>query len=232
MNRLSVDKVPVATAIYKGSGKKWFMQIAEQLEMETVDAETEKPLSMDALKDEILCNLKPGTVFILPEAKRLTTAIRYWLEDAIAADCVIVAFAVAVPMRDVWLDMVTIELDTPDGDNVRSAMIDEAHRLNWQIDDATIAKLLPLAGGNVSIARKVIRGHRIGITHKAKPEHKQYVVIMPILIAALFSFAVLRYIGMGTGNQSMKIFGGVALVAAMALKQLGQVKGSTRGYGQ
>jgi hypothetical protein len=36
-----------------------------------------------------------------------------------------------------------------------------------------------------------------------KPEHTQYVVIMPVIIAMLFSFAVVRFIGMGTGNKGL-----------------------------
>jgi len=63
-------------------------------------------------------------------------------------------------------------------------------------------------------------------------EHTQYLVIMPILIAALFAFAVVRFVGMGTGNKGLYITGGVCLVAAMALKQLGHVKGARKRLGQ
>jgi hypothetical protein len=55
---------------------------------------------------------------------------------------------------------------------------------------------------------------------------------MPILIAALFAFAVVRFVGLGTGNKGLYITGGVCLVAAMALKQLGQVKGARKRLGQ
>jgi hypothetical protein len=65
-----------------------------------------------------------------------------------------------------------------------------------------------------------------------KPEHTNYVVIMPIIIAALFSFAVVRFIGMGTGNKGLYITGGVCLVSAMALKQLGNVRGARKRLGQ
>jgi hypothetical protein len=56
--------------------------------------------------------------------------------------------------------------------------------------------------------------------------------IMPIIIAALFSFAVVRFIGMGSGNKGLYITGGVCLVSAMALKQLENVRGVRRKLGQ
>jgi hypothetical protein len=56
--------------------------------------------------------------------------------------------------------------------------------------------------------------------------------MMPILLAALFSFAVIRYVGMGTGNKNWQIFGGVALTVAMAAKQLGRIEGAKKRLGQ
>lgn len=80
------------------------------------------------------------------------------------------------------------------------------------------------------LARKVVRQEKLGINPTM--EHRQYLVMMPILIAALFSFAILRYVGMGTGNKNWQIFGGVALTVAMAAKQLGRVEGAKKKLGQ
>lgn len=225
----SVENCAIAT--YKGSGKKFFQSIASQLDIPTEDVETEKPLTMDALKEEILLNVGDGTVFVLPEAKRLTTGIRYWLEDCMAAGVVLVCFATAVPQRDIFLDMVTLELSAPEDDLIREVMAREADRIGLRIDRSRLAALQPLAGRNPMLAKKVIRAEKLGLNNEAKPEHTQYLVIMPIIIAALFSFAVLRFVGMGTGNKSLYITGGVALVGGMALKQLGQVRGSRKRLG-
>ena len=51
-----------------------------QLDCPTHD-DNEKALTVDALKEEILVNSGENTLLILPEAKRLSTSIRYWLED-------------------------------------------------------------------------------------------------------------------------------------------------------
>ena len=81
------------------------------------------------------------------------------------------------------------------------------------------------------LARKIIKNEKLGLKQD-KPEHTQYVVIMPILVALLMSFGIIRFVGMGTGNKSLYIFGGVTLVAGMTLKQLGSVRGARKRLGQ
>ncbi|MEM9486907.1 MAG: hypothetical protein AAGA83_24810 [Cyanobacteria bacterium P01_F01_bin.116] len=230
----------VATAIYKGSGKKFFVSIAEQLDIPTAqpkynkDGEPvgEKALTMDALKDEIAENMRADTLLIFPEAKRLTTGVRYWLEDVIANGVKVVCFAAANPQRDIFLEMLEMELELPTDRAIRETMQAEADRLGLKLDRSRLAELQPLAGRNPMLAKKVIRNERLGLNREASPQHTQYVVIMPILIACLMAFGVVRFIGMGTRNKSLYIFGGVALIAGMTLKQVGQVRGARKRLGQ
>ena len=65
--------------------------------------ENDKAMTVDALKEEILVNSNENTLLVFPEAKRLTTSIRYWLEDMISAGVRVVCFAVANPGRDIFL---------------------------------------------------------------------------------------------------------------------------------
>lgn len=223
-----------AIVTYKGSGKKFFQTLAQQLKIPT-EVEDEngkgKVLTMDALKDEIAENIGDQTLLIFPESKRLTTAVRYWLEDAIANGTKVVCFAVTNPGKEIFLDMIEIELELPDDARIREVMQQEAERQSLQISRSRLAELQPLAGRNPMLARKVIRNEKLGLKQE-KVEHTQYIVIMPILIAMLFLLAVARFIGMGTGNKALYITGGVAFVAAMALKQLGQVRGARKRFGQ
>jgi hypothetical protein len=128
--------------------------------------------------------------------------------------------------------MLEIELELPGDHHIRSVMQDEANRLGLPISRSRLAELQPLAGRNPMLARKVIRNEQLGLNQKANPEHTQYLVIMPILIAMLMAFGVVRFIGMGTKNKSLYIFGGVTLVAGMTLKQLGSVRGARKRLGQ
>ncbi|WP_228016375.1 hypothetical protein [Leptolyngbya ectocarpi] len=187
---------------------------------------------MDVLKDEIAENIGPQTLLIFPEAKRLTTGVRYWLEDAISNDVKVICFAAANPGRDIFLEMLEVELELPSDKLIRETMQAEAERMGLQLSRSRLAELQPLAGRNPMLARKVIRNERLGLNREASPQHTQYVVIMPILIACLMAFGVVRFIGMGTRNKSLYIFGGVALIAGMTLKQVGQVRGARKRLGQ
>jgi hypothetical protein len=228
-----------AIATYKGSIKKFFIAIAMQLDIPTTETQYnkngdpigEKDLTVDALKQEILENSGEDTLLIFPESKRLTTSIRYWIEDMMAAGAKVVCFAVANPGKDIFLDMLEIELSLPSDAHIRLVMAAEAQRQGLQIDKSRLAELQPLAGRNPMLARKIIKNEALGLKQE-KPEHTQYVVIMPVIIAMLFSFAVVRFIGMGTGNKGLYITGGVCLVSAMALKQLGNVRGARKRLGQ
>jgi hypothetical protein len=223
----------VATATYKGSGKKFFQQLAEQLDIPTEiedDKGRVKQLTLDQLKEEIALNIPTDALLLLPEAKRLTTGIRFWLEDLIETGCRVCCFAVANPQRDIFITMIEVELELPSDRTVRSAMEDEAAKLNLNLTPARISQLQPLAGRNPMLARKVIRQEKHGINQPV--EHRQYLVMMPVILTALFSFAIIRYVGMGTGNKNWQIFGGISLTVAMAAKQLGRLEGAKKKLGQ
>ncbi len=230
---LLAGEFSIAMATYKGSGKKFFQQIAEQLDMPTEiedDKGKIKQLTLDQLKEEIALNIPTDALLLLPEAKRLTTGIRFWLEDLIEAGCRVCCFAVANPNRDIFVEMIEVELELPSDRTIRSAMEEEAAKLNLNLTPARLSQLQPLAGRNPMLARKVVRQEKLGINQTV--EHRQYLVMMPLILAALFSFAVIRYVGIGTGNKNWQIFGGISLTVAMAAKQLGRVEGAKKRLGQ
>ncbi|MEO0376736.1 MAG: hypothetical protein AAF329_19375, partial [Cyanobacteria bacterium P01_A01_bin.17] len=147
-----------------------------------------------------------------------TTGIRYWLEDLMSEGVRIVCFAAANPGRDIFLEMLEIELELPSDRHIREVMEQEAQAQGLNLSKVELAQLQPLAGRNPMLARKVVKNHRLGLTQKAKPQHTQYVMIMPLVIACLMPFGIVRFIGMGTQNKSLYIFDGAALIAGMTLK--------------
>jgi hypothetical protein len=223
-----------AIAVYKGSAKQFLVTVAEQWDIPTeteMDEEgRSRPLTVDQLKEEILANVSAAMVLILPESQRLPASIKYWLEDLLEQGGRLVAFAPVNPGKGFYLELLEVELALPSDRAIREEMTREAQQQGLTLSQARLAQLQPLAGRNPLLARKVIRREKLGIQQQT--EHTQYLVIMPILIAALFAFAVVRFVGMGTNNKGLYITGGVCLVAAMALKQLGQVKGARKRLGQ
>jgi len=71
------DEFDTVIAIYKGSPKKFFTDIADQLKIPTTepkynrngDEVGEKPLMIEGLKDEIAQNIGDRTLLIFPESK-------------------------------------------------------------------------------------------------------------------------------------------------------------------
>jgi hypothetical protein len=157
--------------------------------------------------------------------------IRYWLERAIAAGVKVVCFAASNPRRDIFIRLIEIELEMPTDAFIRVTMAAEAQRLGLMLSESELAELQPLAGRNPMIARNVIRDRKLGIKSKGI-DHTQYLVMMPVILAMLLAFGIVRFVGLGTGNRSLYIAGGVALTAGMAMKQLGNVKGARKRLGQ
>ena len=219
-----------AIATYKGSSKKFFASIAFQLDIPT-ENEDGKPLTMDALKDEIAENCGDNTLLIFPEAKRLTTGIRYWLEDLIASGVRVVCFAVANPGKDIFLEMLEVELELPSDAYIRIVMAAEAQRQGLRLSKSRLASLQPLAGRNPMLARKVIRNEALGLKQN-KPSHTQYIDISPLIIGGLTLLGIVRFVGIGTGNKGLYVIGGMALILVMTLRQLSRVRGSKKKQGE
>lgn len=224
-------EMDVAIAVYKGSGKKFFQSIAEQLDIPTENEEG-KPMSMDALKDEIALNVNEQTLLIFPEAKRLTTGIRYWLEDLMSNGVRVCCFAVLNPSRDIFLKMIEIELELPSDRAIRETMQQEARALGLTLSESRLAELQPLAGRNPLLARKTIQREKLGM-NPDKVEHAQYLDITPLIMAAVAMLGVLKFWGMATGDRTMYIIGGIAIMFGLSMRYLGKIgNNSRRKFGQ
>ncbi len=225
----------VAIATYKGSSKQFFQGLAQQLgcpiEAEPDERGRSRSLTVDQLKEEIALNVGDQTLLVLPESRRLPASVRYWVEDLMGDGVRVLATAVVNPGRDIFLDMVEVEIALPDDQVIRSAMRDEARRRGLRLTEAQLAQLQPLAGRNPAIARKVVRNEALGLKQQ-RPEHSQYLDISPLILAATCTLGLLRFIGLGTSNQSLYIVGGVAMMIGLSLKYLGRIRGAKRRYGQ
>jgi hypothetical protein len=209
-----------AVGKWKGSGVQFFRTLAKDWGIPTEDVESGKKLTLDALKQELADNIHDDMLLILPNPK-VPAGVRYWIDDAIGAGLRVACMAAANPNKDIFLEFIEIGLKLPDEAVIRNAMWDESNRQGLKITESEISSLMPLAGRNPMLARKVIQRHALGI--KQAVEHTQYMNIMPIIITGLFSFAIVRFIGMGTGDKELYMIGGVCFTVAMALRQLGRI---------
>lgn len=233
-----IEKFNCAIAIYKGSVKKFLETLAFSLGVDTTEPKYNKNgevtgdrnLTVEELKESILDSAESDTFLILPCANRLPASVRFFLEDTMNNGANIVAIAPVNPSKDIFLHLLEVELELPEDKHIRKVMESEASALGLNLSTAQLAELQPLAGKNPLLARKVIRNEKLGL-NKQNPQHTQYVVIMPIIVAILMAFGIVRFVGMGTGNKSLYIFGGATLVAGMTLKQLASIRGAKKRFG-
>lgn len=217
-----------AIATYKASTKILVKTIAEGLGIPTqTDDEKPKDLNLEQLKEEVLSNIE-GTIIILPEAQRLPQSIRYWLSDCLVDGGRVICLAAQMERKkDLFLELLEIEMALPSDDRIRSIMRAECERYGLRLSEAQLAGLQPLAGRNPMLARKVIRSEALGIKQE-KPEHSQYLDIWPLVLVFFCLLGTLKFIGRGTGEQSLYLIGGVAIMVGMSLRYAGQIKGARR----
>ena len=77
----------------------------------------------------------------------------------------VVCFAVANPGKDIFLEMLEIELELPSDRAIREVMEAEAQKQGLQISKSRLAELQPLAGRNPMLARKIIRNEKLGLKY-------------------------------------------------------------------
>jgi hypothetical protein len=217
-----------AIATYKASTKNLLKAIAEGLGCPTeTDDEKPKPMNLEQLKEEILSNAG-GAVIILPEAQRLPASIRYWLSDCLADGAKVIALAAVNPKKDLFFELLEIEMALPSDDRIRSIMRAECDRYGLRLSDSQLSALQPLAGRNPMLARKVIRAEALGLKQE-KPEHTQYLDVWPLVMAFLALLGVFKFVGIGTGERSLYLVGGVAMMIGMGFRYAGRVRGARRG---
>lgn len=225
----------IAKAVYKGSPRKFFQTIAEALDINTTTPKLnskgeeigEKSMGVDEMMEEIALNFPADGLLIFPEAKRLTAKIIFWLEDL---NCPICCFAVTKPNRDIFLRMIEIELALPDDRRIREIMQQEAENCRLNISEARLSQLQSYAGRNAAAARKIVKEEKLGLTKD--PNHNQYLDISPLVMGLFCCVGIVKFIGLGSGNRSLYMIGGIAMMLGLSLKYLGKVSGPRRRIGQ
>lgn len=225
----------IAKATYKGSPRKFFQTIADALDIKTTTPRLnskgeeigEKAMGIDEMMEEIALNFPADGLLIFPEAKRLTTKITFWLEDL---NCPMCCFAVAKPNRDIFLRMIEIELGLPDDRHIREIMQLEAENCGLNISEARFSQLQSYAGRNAAAARKIVKEEKLGLTKD--PNHNQYLDIAPLVMGLFCCVGIVKFVGLGTGDRSLYMIGGIAMMIGLSLKYLGRISGPRRRIGQ
>lgn len=221
----------VAIVGYSGSMKVFLNSIGFQLGIELTKPKLnskgeevgESPMGTDEMKEELACNLK-GKLLIIDDAQTLPNSIKLWLEQLHKDKNQLLIFSITDPAKGIFLRLGKMELPQPTELQMRDIMQREAIALNLSLSPSRLAALQRRTGKNLMLAKKVIRDESLGINSGI--EHRDYVDISPFIMAGLAGLAVVRFVGLGLGDRTLYIVGGVAMTSGFMLKYL--ARGLTR----
>lgn len=199
--------------------KQMLVEIAEQLGVKTYDIEG-KNLTAEGLKNAIAVHLKNNSAFlVIDDAHTCELKFRLWLKNLKRQGTPILLFATDPPKTDVFLNLPRIELTSLPEYAIRELMEQAALEQGINLKPHQLAKLQERVGGNPMLAIRVIDEEYIGLDIEAG-DHRRYADATPLLLLVGVFFVVIRFIGLGTGDQALYVFGGIVAAIFLGISRL------------
>jgi energy-coupling factor transporter ATP-binding protein EcfA2 len=209
----------IAFANYSGSTAATLKSIADQWHIEVTD-EKGRPLKGDALKQEIASNINDRYLLICDNAHRWAASLLYWLEILHESGAILVLLSIAEIKSGIFLKMTKIELGRLSEAQIREIMIREAIAIKFSLTPSKIARLQSIAGSNPMLAKQAVQEAKLG-RHFPEGKGSEYINVAPFINAILTALGIIRFIGLGLGDRSLYIFGGIAMLIAISLRYMG-----------
>jgi hypothetical protein len=199
--------------------KQMLLSIAEQLEFETRSLEG-KALNTEQLKMVIANHLREKTAFlIIDDAHSCDLKFRMWLKYLRRQGGLMFLLATNPPRSDIFTLIPRIELKPLPEYAIREIMVSAALRQGINLSNAELSKLQERAGGIPSLAERSINEEYLGLEVEGA-DHRHYWDITPLILLVGIGFVVMRFIGLGTNDQALYIFGGIAAAVFLGLSRL------------
>ena len=206
-------------AIELASTKEMLLNLCEQLGIDSYSLEG-KNLTIDGLKNAIARFFQRETAFlIVDDAHGLPNQFRVWLKDLKHQGVPMLLLATNPPRSDVFLSLPRVELKPLPEYAIRELMEQAALERGIQLDNHQMARLQERAGSNPMLAVRVIDEEYLGLDIEGG-DHHRYVDGTPLLLLVGIIFVVFRFIGLGTSNQALYIFGGIAAAVFLGVSRL------------
>jgi len=196
-------------------------QAIASLSLETYDDSGKKPrpYTADELREEIGQALTQNhTLLICDNAHRYPNSFRYWLQDCLSDRALLLVLAVQPPRKDLFLKMPRIAIQSMASQEIRAIMLEEAEEIGLKLPASKIAELEQRCGGNPFLARRVVRELSLDLGTDDEGDRVDYIDGTPFLIAGLSMLGIVRLIGLGLGDRSLYIIGGIATVTAISIR--------------
>lgn len=199
--------------------KQMLLEIAHQFEIPTEDLEG-KSLTADKLKRAIAQFLEENTAFlIVDDAHSCDAKFRMWLKQLRRNGVPMLLLATDPPRSDIFINIPRIELKPLPEHAIREIMIQAAAEREIQLKPSDLAKLQERAGGNPMLAIRAVDEEYLGLEIEGA-DHRRYFDITPLILLAGIAFVIMRFIGLGTSDQALYIFGGIAAAIFLGLSRL------------
>lgn len=199
--------------------KQMLIEIAEQLGIDTVTLEG-KALTADGLQRGIATYLESNTAFlVIDDAHTCESKFRMWLKTLKRQGVPMLLLATDPPKSDVFINLPRIELAPLPEYAIRELMEQAALERGINLKPHELARLQERVGGNPMLAQRVIDEEYLGLDIEAG-DHRRYADATPLVLLVGVFFVVIRFIGLGTSNQALYIFGGVLAAVFLGVSRL------------
>ncbi|WP_138504467.1 AAA family ATPase [Nostoc sp. PA-18-2419] len=218
VEKLQADGFMVAF-IEPATPKQMLLEIAHQFDIATEDLEG-KSLTADKLKRAIATFLDENTAFlVLDDAHACDAKFRMWLKQMKRNGVPMLLLATDPPRSDVFINVPRIELRPLPEQAIREIMIQAAIERGIELKPSELAKLQERAGGNPMLAARAVDEEYLGLELEGA-DHRRYFDITPLILLVGVVFVIMRFIGLGTSDQALYIFGGIAAAIFLGLSRL------------
>ena len=210
---------------YEGQAKSVLESIAECFDVPTTievndDGKT-KPMTAIQLKAELAKNLaRENWLIIFDDADRLPVSFRYWLEELHRLDTRLLLVSAPPMPKDIFLKLVRIEMKPLEKNSLRTIMTDEATAQGIQLTTAQLADFESRVGSNPALAKRIVLEQRLGLVSDQEGDRPDYIDGTPFVLSILAAVSIVRFVGLGLGDRSLYIIGGMAMVTGMTIKIL------------
>ncbi|GAA6619224.1 ATP-binding protein [Scytonema sp. NUACC26] len=199
--------------------KQMLLEIAQQLEVDTQSLEG-KALTADQLKRAISSYFDTNSAFLVIDgAQACDLKFRMWLKQLRRQGIPMLLLATDPPRSDIFISLPRIELLPLPEYAIREIMEQAALSRGIHLKHNDLAKLQERAGGNPMLAVRAIDEEYLGLEIEGA-DHRRYFDITPLILLAGIIFVVMRFIGLGTNNQALYIFGGIAAAVFLGLSRM------------
>jgi len=218
VEKLQTDGFMVAF-IEPTTPKQMLLEIAHQFDIATEDLEG-KSLTADKLKRAIANFLESNTAFlIVDDAHSCDVKFRMWLKQLKRQGVPMLLLATDPPRSDVFINVPRIELRPLPEQAIREIMIQAAIERGIELKPSELSKLQERASGNPMLAIRAVDEEYLGLEIEGA-DHRRYFDITPIILIVGVIFVIMRFIGRGTNDQALYIFGGIAAAIFMGLSRI------------